>query len=158
MRKFISTILAGIMIVALSGCALRKNKAPESAQITVDRSVLGAADVLNLVATGVSAADDVRKQLASTNQITAAQSADFLEYLQVVAQKNEAAKAVLLVAEQGNQQADYKSAILAVAQSISSLDPALFGIKNANSQATLQSGLAVLQSAVQVIAASYGGK
>jgi hypothetical protein len=155
--KFIATILACLIIASSVGC-VHKPKAAEPAQVTVDRAILASADALKLVATGLNAVDDARKSLVSANQISAENSSEILEYLKVVAAKNEAARVALAMAETGNQQVDYKSALFAVVQAVGTVDPAQFGIKNAASQATLQSALAVLQSAVQVLSASFGGK
>jgi hypothetical protein len=156
-NKIIASVLASFMIVAGVGC-LHKKSTSEPAQVQIERSLLAAADAVNVVATGLNAVDDARKNLQASNQISAESSQEILEYLKVVAAKNDAAVKVIALAESGNQQADWKAAVLDVVASAGQVDLNQFGVKNADSQAQLKAAFALLQSAIQGLTAQFGGK
>lgn len=65
---------------------------------------------------------------------------------------------VLRLAEAGDTSADWRGALLALANEAGNLDPSTFGFKNPNSRATAQVTIAGLLAIINTINTSFGGK
>lgn len=161
MRKLTSILLGVVLALGMVGCHPRvKPSVPEAPAVTFQRTLLGAADAVNVVASGVKAVDECRKQLELTKQITPEQSTAVLNYLKNVAIHNQAAVESIKVAElAGDTTAtNWSAQLVEVTKAINQVDPKLFGIKNADAQASLRASLASLSSIAQVMQISFGGR
>jgi hypothetical protein len=157
-KKLISMLMAVVVAFSITGCAVKKPTKVEAPQVTFSRSLLAAADAVDLVASGIVAADECRKNLKITGQIDANGNAEFLEYLQKLAKANEDARRAIEIAAAGDVNVDWKGALLQITHQVVFVDPATFGIKNQDAQLAFKISMATLDSSLQIITASFGGK
>lgn len=162
MRKFAAIVMSLVLAFGLVGChpKVDPNKVPEAPAIVFERTVLGAADATVVVASALTALDQTRKTLEATGQISAQTSESIKQFNKLVAARNEAAVQAIKIAElSGDINAtNWRTLMLQTMYEIQKVDPALYGVKNKDAEASLRLALASLTSIAQIINMSFGGK
>jgi hypothetical protein len=158
-KKLSAIVLAVALTFGATSC-VKRTPTSETPVVQFQRTLVAASDATDLVASSLQTVDEARKALAGKGQITPEQSASLLGYLKLIAGKNEAAVQAINLAETAGSGSTigWTTALVDVSTTIKSIDPALFGIKNSDAQATLRVALSVLDVAAQTIDASFGGK
>jgi hypothetical protein len=148
------TIAVSLMLVLLaSGC--RHNINTNNPKVVFVNTLLAGAQSCDLVATGLKDANDTLEKLQATEP---EYYASVKPKLQAIARANDKAIAALRAAQAGDASADWRAALIAVANEAGSGDLSQFGFKNPNSQATAKIMLASLQLALQAITNTWGTK
>lgn len=158
-KKIASVVLAFVMLfgtVGVVGCR-HKVAVNEPPQVVLDRSLLAAADALDLVATGLIAVNETAKNLLGNGQIDKETYDKIHAWLVKIASADKSAAEAVSLAEAGND-TNWRVAIINVAEVANSVNPADFYIKDPNAQATFKTALATLNAAVKLIFSSYGVK
>lgn len=162
MRKLMSLFLAVSLVFGMAGCAGTKTVTP-GAQPIVDtpaqkfeRTVNGGAGAVDALSLGLAGVDKARKDLFAAGSIDAATNAKILTVLKAAASKNETARVTCALAQQsGDTTVPWQKTILDVVTEAKNLDPTLFGIKNAGSQAAFTAAFSVLQLTITAAEASF---
>lgn len=143
--------------LALGGCGLRvTNQPPQTPRVKFANSLLAAADVVDLIAQGINAANSELVTLNTSGSITLPEYIEAHSYLVSIANDNDKAIAVIHAAQLGSTAADWRASIVTIADNASKQDPSKFGIHDANARATFLLSLATLKAALTVIPQSFG--
>ncbi len=138
--------------VGLSSCTGRALLGVPSA----DQTLEVAATSTDAVANGLKLAQDSLRALHQAGEISDGEATKLNAWLQGVARKNDTAIAAISAADAAGG-SGWQGAITDVAAAVGALPPNAFAIKNAQAKGTFTTAVGVLESAVAVINANFGG-
>lgn len=151
-----SLLTLGVLIVGLmasTGC--HHNVNTSNPQVVFADTLYSAAAVVDETATGLVAANQVVESLKA---VEPEYYASVKPKLQKIALANDKAIAAIRAAKAGDTSADWKTAVVAVANAAIPTDLTTFGFKNTETQSVVTVGFAGLESALIAISNSFGGK